>query len=72
MKCTCPTCRREFERNDTGFFPFCSDRCQLIDLGRWAGGDYRIAGPPVGPESLDLADNEEKGPEDQASRKRKR
>ena len=24
-------------------FPFCSDRCQMIDLGRWLGEEYRIA-----------------------------
>ena len=24
------------------FRPFCSERCKQIDLGRWAGGDYRI------------------------------
>jgi len=23
-------------------FPFCSTRCQLIDLGRWLDEDYRI------------------------------
>jgi endogenous inhibitor of DNA gyrase (YacG/DUF329 family) len=23
-------------------FPFCSDRCRLIDLGRWLGGAYGI------------------------------
>jgi len=23
-------------------FPFCSRRCQLIDLGRWLDGDYRV------------------------------
>ncbi len=23
-------------------FPFCSGRCQLIDLGRWLGEEYRI------------------------------
>ena len=22
--------------------PFCSDRCKLIDLGRWLGGKYQI------------------------------
>jgi endogenous inhibitor of DNA gyrase (YacG/DUF329 family) len=26
-------------------WPFCSRRCQLIDLGRWLGGEYRIAAP---------------------------
>jgi endogenous inhibitor of DNA gyrase (YacG/DUF329 family) len=25
-------------------FPFCSDRCRQIDLGRWLGEAYRI--PP--------------------------
>jgi endogenous inhibitor of DNA gyrase (YacG/DUF329 family) len=24
-------------------YPFCSPRCQLIDLGRWLGEEYRIA-----------------------------
>ena len=27
-------------------FPFCSQRCRLIDLGRWLGGSYRIAADP--------------------------
>ena len=26
-------------------FPFCSDRCRLIDLGRWLGESYRIPDP---------------------------
>jgi endogenous inhibitor of DNA gyrase (YacG/DUF329 family) len=25
-------------------FPFCSERCRLVDLGRWLGEEYRIAG----------------------------
>jgi len=27
--------------------PFCSERCRMADLGRWLGGDYRIAGDPT-------------------------
>jgi uncharacterized protein len=27
--------------------PFCSERCQLQDLGRWAEGSYRIDGPAL-------------------------
>jgi endogenous inhibitor of DNA gyrase (YacG/DUF329 family) len=23
-------------------FPFCSERCKLIDLGRWLDGNYQI------------------------------
>jgi endogenous inhibitor of DNA gyrase (YacG/DUF329 family) len=25
-------------------YPFCTRRCRMIDLGRWLGEDYRIAG----------------------------
>jgi endogenous inhibitor of DNA gyrase (YacG/DUF329 family) len=27
--------------------PFCSDRCRLIDLGRWLGEEYAVAGEPA-------------------------
>jgi endogenous inhibitor of DNA gyrase (YacG/DUF329 family) len=26
-------------------WPFCSERCKLIDLGRWLAGSYRIESP---------------------------
>ncbi|MFO0957650.1 MAG: DNA gyrase inhibitor YacG [Isosphaeraceae bacterium] len=46
----CPTCGRAFEAEslaDWPSFPFCSPRCRLVDLGRWADGSYAIpAGPP--------------------------
>ncbi len=28
------------------FFPFCSERCKLIDLGAWFEADYRIPAKP--------------------------
>ena len=34
-------------------FPFCSDRCRLIDLGKWASGDYVISSPIHDPDVLD-------------------
>lgn len=39
----CPICRREvLTRAENPCFPFCSERCRTIDLGRWLGGEYRI------------------------------
>lgn len=29
-------------------YPFCSDRCRLIDLSKWMGEEYRIPGPRMG------------------------
>ena len=43
----CPICGEDSKAVTDKLFPFCSERCQLIDLGRWLDGDYRIAGDPV-------------------------
>jgi uncharacterized protein len=40
----CPTCRSIVLRQDPEF-PFCSERCRLIDLGKWASGAYVISQP---------------------------
>jgi endogenous inhibitor of DNA gyrase (YacG/DUF329 family) len=40
----CPICKKETAWNDNPFRPFCSERCRLIDLGKWASEDYRIPG----------------------------
>ncbi len=43
-KVTCPICRKEARWEDNPFRPFCSERCRLIDLGKWASENYRIPG----------------------------
>lgn len=46
----CPTCGRAIEGSSLDalpYFPFCSERCRLVDLGRWIEGDYTIPGPPA-------------------------
>jgi uncharacterized protein len=48
----CPTCKAIVLRSDEQF-PFCSDRCRLIDLGKWASGGYRISSPVMDPELLE-------------------
>ncbi len=40
----CPTCRKLVLRDEPEF-PFCSERCRLIDLGKWASGAYVISTP---------------------------
>ena len=41
----CPICRKEVTPGAPDF-PFCSERCRVIDLGNWASGKYAIPGPP--------------------------
>jgi hypothetical protein len=40
----CPICKKVVKGNDAEF-PFCSDRCRTIDLGKWASDAYRISSP---------------------------
>ena len=49
----CPICGKP---RDPKHAPFCSRRCQDIDLGRWLKGSYVIPGKPV------EADDEEAPP----------
>jgi len=45
----CPVCSKSYTIGalaELKSFPFCSERCRLIDLGRWAAGRYAI---PEGP-----------------------
>ncbi|MBX7116150.1 MAG: DNA gyrase inhibitor YacG [Myxococcaceae bacterium] len=40
----CPSCQQAaLPRLENPFFPFCSRRCKAVDLGRWLGGEFRIA-----------------------------
>jgi uncharacterized protein len=48
----CPTCRTLVLPGEENF-PFCSDRCRLIDLGKWATGGYVISTPITDPEQLE-------------------
>jgi uncharacterized protein len=48
----CPTCKTIVLAGSEDF-PFCSDRCRLIDLGKWASGGYVISSPVHDPELLD-------------------
>lgn len=48
----CPTCRKIVLARDPEF-PFCSERCRRIDLGKWASGKYVISTPINDPETGD-------------------
>ncbi len=43
-KLRCPTCEKSVQAKNPEF-PFCSERCRLIDLGKWASGAYVISSP---------------------------
>ena len=40
----CPICKNEVAPGSADF-PFCSERCRLLDLGNWASEKYVISTP---------------------------
>lgn len=53
----CPTCKKIILSSDEDF-PFCSDHCRQVDLGKWATGVYRISSPTLDPEVLEGLDSD--------------
>ena len=50
MKGRCPICGKGYEVrsiDELPTFPFCSERCRLVDLGRWIDGAYVLPGPEI-------------------------
>lgn len=52
----CPTCRTIVQCKDQDF-PFCSERCRTIDLGKWASGAYKVSTAIHDPEVLEQIEN---------------
>ena len=70
MKVKCPICGKNAEYDGNAFRPFCSERCKLVDLGKWIEEQYRIPtneqpGEPEQPATPERGEVSPKGgPED--------
>jgi endogenous inhibitor of DNA gyrase (YacG/DUF329 family) len=58
----CPTCHSETAWEDNPHRPFCSKRCQLIDLGAWASEKYRLPSEDLEIDDSDDGDDNENNP----------
>lgn len=52
---TCPICEASVAA-DVKTFPFCSERCRNVDLGRWFGESYRVSRPLRDDDEIDQFD----------------
>ncbi len=64
LKVPCPNCNKDvIWHSSSEFRPFCSKRCQLIDLGEWADEGHKISqsaqgATPLTEEMLDAMEDE--------------
>jgi uncharacterized protein len=54
----CPICRKPTDSQTNSDFPFCSERCRLLDLGNWASEKYKITSPVFDESELEGEDRE--------------
>ena len=57
MKTKCPICKKEVALGSPDF-PFCSERCRIVDLGNWASEKYVISSPAKPEQPHDDTDEE--------------
>jgi len=58
--CFCPICKKKIPAEEvelSGVFPFCSERCKLVDLGQWLDGRYVVPGEDQGLDGGDEREN---------------
>jgi hypothetical protein len=47
MKHNCPISKKPTDSESNPDFPFCSERCRILDLGNWASEKYVISEPVI-------------------------
>src|ERR1700721_2066224 len=63
MKHRSPICKKPTDSATDAEFPFCSERCQLHDLGNWATEKYTISEPAL---DYSLCEDETSGSDSRA------
>ena len=51
LQLRCPICKKAVTSSASDV-PFCSERCRLIDLGKWASGAYVVSSPITDAEEI--------------------
>ncbi|MHC4172835.1 MAG: DNA gyrase inhibitor YacG [Planctomycetota bacterium] len=70
MKRRCPVCHKtvkaspQEQSEEAKFFPFCSRRCKLIDLGAWLDAKYKVVSNLQSQKSGEPSDTSSDGPSD--------
>lgn len=63
MNGRCPICHKPTDSEKSADFPFCGERCRLLDLGNWASEKYRISQPIFDESEFEGADRGGSQPE---------
>jgi uncharacterized protein len=68
MKATCPICKKSTQSETGADFPFCSERCKLLDLGNWASEKYVISSPAFDESMFESLERDISGEDEDATK----
>jgi endogenous inhibitor of DNA gyrase (YacG/DUF329 family) len=57
MEWHCPICKKPTDSDRDKDFPFCTERCRLMDLGNWASEKYKVTEPATDEGGVDAPPN---------------
>jgi endogenous inhibitor of DNA gyrase (YacG/DUF329 family) len=57
MNYKCPLCKKATDSDRDADFPFCSERCRLLDLGAWSAEKYVVSDPIFDEQEIPEADS---------------
>lgn len=55
----CPICKKPADSETHPQFPFCSERCRVLDLGNWASERYVVSEPAMDEDSPEKSNSNE-------------
>jgi endogenous inhibitor of DNA gyrase (YacG/DUF329 family) len=64
MKHHCPICKKPTDSTSDSDFPFCSDRCRLLDLANWSSERYVVSEPVFEEDEPDESGSDAADPHD--------
>jgi len=65
MKRLCPICKKATDSETDADFPFCSDRCRMLDLGNWSSEKYVISSPAFDESMFEKLEKEMSGTDEE-------
>ena len=68
MKRQCPICNKPTDSETGADFPFCSERCRLLDLGNWSSERYVISSPAFDESMFEQIEKDVSGADEEADK----
>ena len=68
MKRQCPICKKPTDSEHDADFPFCSERCRLMDLGNWSSQKYVIRSPAFDESMFENLERDIAGADEEANK----